>query len=247
MENLSNTTPTSHPKMPPPIMMDLEDRPTGADEFSIDHLKFKAINAGLGFHQEVRGSDLRFKRPLRSTATMPSRQRTFVPPTPRPNTLTTAMPQIKTRTAVTAQPAVALAKTASKTPSKALQFMAWVIDLASVLTCFAFTLGVFFLTSGLSFSQFLAFMQRQDFQIFAFILLAIYYVVYFSILDLVGSFGKSYLGIKVLTKDLQRPRFWHTLRRTLVVMGSWLLLGIPCLFDGQGKLSQTKLVLREQI
>ena len=245
MENLNNTTGVSHPKMPPPIMMDLEDRPLTDDEFSIDHLKFKAINPGLGFHQEVRGSDLRFKRPLRATATMPSRQRTFVPPrSVRPSTLATPLSSMRPQTVVTPQAKVA-PPTPHQTPTLPLQFMAWVIDVMSVLTCFGFTLGVFFLTSGLNFAQFLGLLQRQDFQIFAFILLGIYYVIYFSIFDLVGSFGKSYLGIKVVATNAQRPRFWHTLRRTLAVLIFLPLLGIPCLFNGQGKLSQTKLVLKE--
>ena len=248
MENLSHTPNQNNKNIPPSILMKLDERPAGDDEFSIDHLKFRAISTGLGFHQEVRGSDLKFKRPLRSSSVMPARQRTMVPPRHAANTATVAMPQIKTSRSVAKvnTPDVApLLKSQAQVPTTSWQLTAWLIDVVSVMVCFMFTLGVFFVASGLSFAQFLGFMQRQDFQIFAATLLAIYYVIYFSILDLVGSFGKSYLGISVVQTNGQRPRFRHTLLRTLVVMGSWCLLGIPCLFDVQGKLSKTKLLRQE--
>ena len=245
MENLSQTPNTSGKKLPPSIVMQMEERPQGDAEFSIDHLQFKAINPGLGFHQEVRGSDLKFKRPIRSSGIMPPRHRTMVPPRSANSSATVAMPRIKS-----SHPAQINTKDLSpsvglKTPTLAHQLMAWMIDVGSVIVCFMFTLGVFFVASGLSFNQFLGFMQRQDFQVFAATLLVIYYIIYFSILDLVGSFGKSYLGIKVVLTNGQRPHFRHTLLRTLGVVGSWLLLGIPCLFDLPGKLSKTKLVHQE--
>ena len=243
MENLSHTPNQTSKKLPPSILLKLEERPSRDDEFSIDHLQFKAINPGLGFHQEVRGSDLRFRRPLRASGVMPMRQRTMIPPRQAAGA-TVAMPQIKT-SAEQKSFAPVSRSVALQVPATSWQLTAWLIDVVSVLVCFTFTLGVFFVASGLSFAQFWGFMQRQDFQIFAATLLAIYYLIYFSILDLVGSFGKSYLGIKVLLANGQVPRFRHTLIRTLVVMGSWLLLGIPCLFDVQGKLSHTKLVRQE--
>ena len=243
MENLSPTPDSTNKKLPPNIMLNLEEHPSKDDEFSIDHLKFTAINPGLGFHQEVRGSDLKFKRPLRASGVMPVRQRTMVPPRHTNNTATVAMPQLKTFTENTKSNIKALPTTTTlKTPLTTWQLTAWFLDVISVMVCFMFTLGVFFIASGLNFSQFWGFMQRQDFQIFAVSLFAIYYVIYFSILDLVGSFGKSYLGLSVVHANGQRLRFRHTFTRTLVVMGSWILLGIPCLFDLQGKLSKTKLV-----
>ncbi|MBP5296496.1 MAG: hypothetical protein J6Y94_04110, partial [Bacteriovoracaceae bacterium] len=177
MENLNQNPQLSSKKLPPSIVMNFEERPQGNDEFSIDHLKFKAINPGLGFHQEVRGRDLKFQRPLRASGVMPPRQRTMIPPRSAANMASVALPRMKTHTQTNAHPSPSPAT--FKTPATSWQLTAWMIDVVSVLVCFMFTLGVFFVASGLNFAQFWGFMQRQDFQIFAVTLLAIYYIIYF--------------------------------------------------------------------
>ena len=69
-----------------------------------------------------------------------------------------------------------------------------------------------------------------------------YYLLYFTILDLIGSPGKNLVGIRLIRNDGGRLHFRHTFVRSIITILSSAVLFFPLLMDFQGKLTDTKIV-----
>ena len=74
------------------------------------------------------------------------------------------------------------------------------------------------------------------------VLFSITYLLYFTYGDIGTSLGKTFFGVKLVAKSGEQPTSRMTLVRSLATLFSLSLLGIPALFDFQGKLSDTKIV-----
>ena len=121
------------------------------------------------------------------------------------------------------------------------QLMAWVIDI------FIIALGTMFIilcSSFLTFGDFIAPFYSpfsRDFYLLFSTLFALFYLFYFTLLDLNSSVGKSLFTIKVMPVDKDQIEMKDTFIRAFVTLVSLMGLGIPTLLDFQGKLSKTTL------
>ena len=66
--------------------------------------------------------------------------------------------------------------------------------------------------------------------------------MYFSILDLSNSPGKTILGIRLVKSDDTQVSAKQTFTRALITLLSGVALFLPTLLDFQGRLSETKVV-----
>jgi hypothetical protein len=123
-----------------------------------------------------------------------------------------------------------------------LQVTAWCIDTVFVLMILGVTLSILSLVSGIEISYFREMVLNPEVSIYMAGLFFIYYLLYFSVLDLAGTFGKSLMGIKLSTVNNKPLRVKHTFVRAFISLTSFLAVGLPLVMDFQGRLSETKVV-----
>ncbi|MDD4976262.1 MAG: RDD family protein [Bacteriovorax sp.] len=133
-------------------------------------------------------------------------------------------------------------KTTYKTASVGAQFFAWVVDLLVVVSFVAVTGALLVFASGIQFQIFARLISTQDLIVFTAAIFSIYYLLYFTILDLSASPGKTIMGIRLLRADNKNVTVKNTFTRALISLLSSVALFLPMLLDFQGRLSDTKLV-----
>ena len=84
--------------------------------------------------------------------------------------------------------------------------------------------------------------SNQDLIAFTASIFSIYYLLYFTILDLSASPGKTILGLRLIKTDNTSVSVKHTFTRALISLFSSIALFLPMLLDFQGRLSDTKVV-----
>ncbi len=119
------------------------------------------------------------------------------------------------------------------------QFFAWVIDLVLVASFSLVTTILLILVSGMSFQSFLKIIPILDLTIFSSVLFSIYYLLYFTVLDLSATPGKIIMGIRLLRTNDKNVEVKHTFTRALVSLLSFVALFLPMVIDFQGRLSDT--------
>ncbi len=233
------------------IKLDLEND----NEFNLDNLSFKAVNKGLGFHH---------KDALKNSAPLLKRQKTSLKEASNTPAVIIGQPaaQNKTFDPVTlSQAELALLGGTQKEIKKTLsentqlkfekktndaslvnQASAWVIDLACIAFCLAATLASFTLLSGIQVNTLVNLLSPLETGIFLGSLFVIYYLLYFTVLDLQQTPGKSILGVRLERLDGRRIKVKQTFTRAVVSLLSFVLMGLPLTMDFQGKLSDTKVV-----
>jgi len=133
-------------------------------------------------------------------------------------------------------------KSLLKTAPMGSQFAAWIIDLLVVSSFVAVTGALLVLASGIQFRVFIHLISAQDIIVFSSAIFSIYYLLYFTILDLSSSPGKTILGIRLLRSDNKNVTVKNTFTRALVSLLSSVALFLPMLLDFQGRLSDSKVV-----
>ncbi len=238
-----------------------------ADPEIFDEIQFKPINKGLGFHQDAKKASVptyssasKIKRPLEKSDRPMHASRPSIPvegPSPSFYTRQDSLPSIPKSElgnmygAVAGLPAVP-ANEALKTPSTFVQaqtdiipaplwkqFLAWSLDTAMILFGQWLVLSALFFAAGLGWTKVIGAIGPQDTIIMTGLLFCFTYMLYFTVLDLGATPGKSILKIRILRPDGKRPTAWNTALRALVSLLSLPLLGLPLLMDFQGKLSET--------
>lgn len=126
--------------------------------------------------------------------------------------------------------------------TKLSQFGAWLIDLLLISSTVLFTTVMLALVSGIKIQILMKLVSANDMFIFSGSLFVIFYLLYFTILDLATSPGKSLMGIYLVKEDSSNVRVINTFSRSLITLISAITLGLPCLIDFQGKLSDSKVV-----
>lgn len=120
---------------------------------------------------------------------------------------------------------------------------AWLVDLFVIL---AFIGGaVFFIisVSGINVGAPLDLMLRKDFLIFLGSFFAVFYLIYFSVLEMLGTPGRMIFGTKLISSREGEPlHSWQTFVRSLIILVSPLLLLIPLYFGWHNTVSETKSV-----
>lgn len=224
----------------------------------LNNLSFKPINEGLGFHHEKKEAPKK-KAPRNQLQPLAARNQ------PKPGEETGLGrqadlkafyedPRHKEEILPTKpiQTPLALREEAPKKEiekevvwEKAPAFLtitAWIIDMLMVVMSLGLTLSLLTLASGLELKELASMFADLELFIYVATLFFIYYMIYFSILDMSATFGKSLMGIKLITTNNKPVRVKHTFIRAFVTLTSFIAIGLPLLMNFQGKLSDTLVV-----
>jgi len=236
------------------------------DELDFESMDFKPVTDGLGFHHEEKkstiikpstalkqsneiatqrarhqvsgvNSDLGISNPdnQREASAHKSELSAFYGQT------STVAPQAKSTQV--AQPRKQAKKVVEvELAGKGLQLGAWLIDLILVSLFVIVTTVLLAAVSGIDFRVLAKLVTIQDLAFFTGSLFVLFYMLYFTVLDLATTPGKSLFGITLIKADNEDVRVSQTFTRALVTLISFLAIGLPCLIDFQGKLSDTKVV-----
>jgi hypothetical protein len=226
------------------------------DEFNLDEASFKPMTKGLGFHHEQKKTS--FKVAPKETKTFASaKTQPVLNSLSDKNTKTIATQHIPSGleafygTQVKAkQSEIFEIEVEEKIESKKKvteassfsQFGAWIIDLLVIASFEIITGALLILASGIEFKVLTRLVSTQDLIAFSASIFSIYYLLYFTILDLSASPGKTLFGIKLIKSDKGNVAVKNTFTRALVSLLSAVALFLPMLLDFQGRLSDTKLV-----
>lgn len=188
------------------------------DEF--DDISFRPLTKGLGFHHK-------------KETTAPRQFR----PSPRPN------PSLKTRTYT---PTMAQVKEPVKkekvlvvgsTRERTLAFLA---DFCIILFITALTLFTLVYGADLNIQVLISILESHEIILFALSIFSLYFLLYFSILDLTSTIGKSLMGLELKLENGKRPLLGNTFPRALVSLISLFLVGLPFLSNIQNKFSESE-------
>lgn len=211
-------------------------------KFDFDEFEFNPITEGLGFHHE-------------------KEKKTVLPKSTKPQNLVSGaaqFPRMQQDIQSIVNPELAPFYSATKPNAhvekeKSLpknleaatsthQFFAWLLDMA-FLSCFvSITFVLFMLFSGIEQEYFFKMVRLNEVSFFFLTFLSLYYLFYFSFFDLTSTFGKSLVGIKVVTIDNKQPELKNTFIRSFISLVSFIAIGLPNILDFQGRLSDTKVV-----
>ena len=233
------------------------------DEFHIDEDSFKPMTKGLGFHQEQkRNSFIPVPKEVKpfGAARSSARAATVLSPMSGQTKAAAAghMPtgleafygakgsagnqtNILEKKMEFAEEKIEI-KTQYKTAPVVTQFFAWIIDVLVIASFVAVTGALLVFASGIQFQMFARLISNQDLIAFTTAIFSIYYLLYFTILDLSASPGKTILGIRLLKTNNSNVSVKHTFTRALISLLSSVALFLPMLLDFQGRLSDTKVV-----
>lgn len=245
-------------KIAKPIQVDL-------DEFQISEDTFKPMTKGLGFHQDTKRPSFKpapkevkafgspkasinsalntlpsSTLPNKATAQvnhLPSGLEAFYGPTATPKTEAPNLFDQTKKEEVQSEKV-----TSKKTAAQTSQFLAWTIDIL-VIASFVVLTGVLLVwASGIEFNMYSRLISTQDLAAFGAAIFSIYYLLYFTILDLSATPGKTIFGIRLVKINGAEVSVKHTFVRALVSLLSGIALFLPMLLDFQGRLSDTKVV-----
>ncbi|WP_372652008.1 RDD family protein [Halobacteriovorax sp.] len=227
------------------------------NEFNLDDFDFKPLNEGLGFHHEERKNGILPQANKRNQHISVSRETSA---TTRTTNLGVSNEGI-TRNGLESMNSLSAFYSESQnieeapklevsdfepkakeivTASSAKQFSAWILDILIVACITASLMALFVAVSGLSFIQFYEVIGQNDLAIFVSVSFSIFYLSYFSILDLQATPGKSLLKLRLIREDGKPVLLKDSFLRSFITLLSFVTLGLPCLIDFQGKLTDTK-------
>lgn len=238
-----------------------------------DEFDFKPLTKGLGFHHTekkqttVRSSGVMSRSVSSARKSIPTTPALKSTPTQKlstPNSLpqelkafyespaeTTVTPPIPSL-GLSSSSAMEKVTTVSHRPilneeiqnaPRIIQLGAWLVDLVVIALFVVATMSALFFMLGLEFSAWKEVLLADRNYIVPLCLFGIYYILYFSILDLVGGVGKSLMGLKVVARvPGEKLSFLKTIVRSVVSLLSLGAFGLPHIVDFQGKLSDTEVV-----
>ncbi len=129
-----------------------------------------------------------------------------------------------------------------KVASLSKQFLAFIIDLGMVLSFVLATVALLVFVSRIELNILNQLISHQDKMIFGSAIFTIYFMLYFTILELNTTPGKALLGLRLVHGKNQNVRVSHTFFRSLFTLLSVPALMLPTVLDFQGKLSGTLVV-----
>lgn len=225
------------------------------DDFEINADSFKPVTKGLGFHQEQKKTT--FKPVTHTRIEMPRQTG------PLNNIASDLEVKIKkqgpmgleafynasatvsfpaTETLMELKTSVVKSPEVYSSVSAGVQLSAWIVDLVIILALVAFTGACLVLASGIDYSLIIKLVARPDLIIFSTSVFSIYYILYFTILDLSATPGKIIFGIRLVGTDRNIFSVKNTFVRSVISLLSIGIFCLPMLLDFQGRLSDTKIV-----
>ena len=231
------------------------------DEFMISEESFKPMTKGLGFHQDTKRPSFKPApkevKAFGSQATPKQSLSPLAPISPSAQTMASNhMPSGleafygQSGTTQKALESDLEIKSEVKTPvvQKYMaapmfsQFSAWIVDILVIASFVAITGALLVLASGIELKMYSRLISMQDLSIFSAAIFSIYYLLYFTILDLSSSPGKTLFGLRVIKVDGKGLSVRHTFFRAFISLVSAVALFLPMVLDFQGRLSDTKVV-----
>lgn len=237
-----------------------------------EDFEFKPLTKGLGFHHtEKKQTQVRTQTGVMNRSVSAASARKSIPTTPglkstptqklaTPNSLPQELKAFYESPAEAQVPALPTARVPQaqevKVPvsspilseeimsaPRIIQLGAWLVDVVVIALFVVATMSALFFMLGLEFSSWKEVLLMDRNYIVPLSLFAIYYVLYFGILDLVGGVGKTLMGLKVVARvPGEKISFFKTLLRSIVSLLSLGAFGLPHIVDFQGKLSDTEVV-----
>lgn len=251
---MNKDTSSSSPKNSAPIEINL-------DEFMISDESFKPMTKGLGFHHDTKRPSFKpapkeikaFGAPKVSMAASLNTLPSASVKNPVGSTSSGHIPsgleafygtkQVEAKPIFDERVEVKTEKVVSyKSAPQLSQFFAWVIDVLVIASFVALTEALLVLASGIELRMYSRLISTNDLAIFSAAIFSIYYLLYFTILDLGASPGKTVFGIRLAKTNGKEVSVKHTFLRALISLVSGVALFLPMLLDFQGRLSDTKLV-----
>jgi uncharacterized RDD family membrane protein YckC len=233
------------------------------DEFNISEESFRPMTKGLGFHQEQKRASFKSSpkelKPFGSARTQPKAAAILSPLSGQTanvasghipsgleafygtkgtsgvqvNNLEKKIDSIEEKKGT---------RQVTRAASGIAQFSAWMIDVLVVASFVAVTEALLVVASGIRYEMFARLISNQDLLTFTLAIFSIYYLLYFTILDLSASPGKTIMGLRLLKTDQASLTVRNTFIRARVSLLSSVALFLPMLLDFQGRLSDTKVV-----
>ncbi len=235
------------------------------NEFQIDENSFKPVTKGLGFHQETKRKQFA-ATPVKATrVSVPSVphknqfelgksiSKSFDSNIQDKQNLDKNLNRTKGALAAfygeQTIPDVALPNVEEERSSKIVsrieaaaipQGLAFLVDVLLVLSFTVATLAALVVASRIEFNILIKIISQTDQIVFGSSLFVIYFLLYFTILDLNATPGKSIFGLRLYRADGKDVSVKHTLGRALITLFSVVTMMLPTLLDFQGRLSGTK-------
>ncbi len=234
------------------------------DEFMISEESFKPMTKGLGFHHDQKRPS--FKPAPKEVKVFGAQSSAAFKPnvtatlnTLNSSTMAKASAHVPTgleafygqsstssqaqNNLVIGQPEeVKPVKINYKTAPLFTQFAAWITDLLVIASFVAITGALLVLASGIELKMYSRLISFKDLIAFSAAIFSIYYLLYFTILDLSASPGKTMMGLRVVRNDGKSLSVKYTFNRALISLLSAIALFLPLVLDFQGRLSETKVV-----
>ncbi|TDJ05896.1 MAG: hypothetical protein E2O68_05680 [Deltaproteobacteria bacterium] len=201
----------------PTTSSDPQKRPVSLnDEF--DDISFKPLTKGLGFHHQ---KETNRPRPFR--------------PSPRPQTYTPPPTQTfrEPVNKVKQQKILVLGSFKDR-------ILAFLVDFGIVSLITGLTLTTLVYGANLNIQVLISILDTYEIILFASSIFSLYFLLYFSILDLSSTVGKSLMGLELKLENGKRPLLGNTFPRAVVTLISLALLGLPLLSNFQNRFSESE-------
>jgi len=209
--------------------------PMDLDDIDLDNITFKPITQGLGFHPEKKEIPI-IKSKVSSPKPSFAARNVLVPPPTFSSTM--IIPK-----SVKVKPKIEEEILEETQISERL--MAFSLDFLIISLATTITILVLGLSSGLSIEILRTIFTPKEIILFTTCVFSIYFLFYFSVLDLSSTFGKSMMGLEIKTLEGKRPGIQNTFSRSLVTLLSIPFLGLPMVTVIEEKISGIKVYKRK--
>jgi len=225
----------------------------GNEEFNFDEVSFKPLTKGLGFHKKDSPkaivSNTQVKPPpiqnkFKGNQVLPSKGQESLGTFYEHSNIWPG--QIENDSA---QDDSELDTTDQAEFCEALffeKFSSFMVDFLIITALTSVTFLSFFYFSPIKASDVTSFLASVSFLKAFFILFSVYFITYFSFLDLDRTPGKTLFNLKLVDLNGGQLTFKNTFLRSLITLSSFLVAFLPLIVDFHGKLSDSKLVKNEQ-
>ena len=227
--------------------------------FSFDEEEYDKVNVmdkGLGFHHKknsLKQSSGRQANIQRKSSGIPLPQVNQIKEVPMPSTLNHSVSSSKvdskieissiSKTKLNVSEEESQGELIYQSSSVEKVAFAWVVDFFIIATFLSAAVFLIFNISGISLGRPTEVIMRSDFLLFFTSFFVVFYFVYFTVLELLGTPGRMFFGTKlVTTRASESLHSWQTFLRALIIAVSPFLLLIPLYFGWHDKVSETRSV-----
>ena len=215
-----------------------------ADEFEIEKINFRPVSKGLGFHKSEKGIPLAQKTEKKRQNSI---RHKLTSPLSSMDLETFYNPPSKSLKERQAQDSVKSSDNEVlefKTAGLLKRFCAWIIDLLFIVTALASFIFLLMQMAQLDIEFVVTSLREGKFWEYYILFFIVFYTAYFTFFDLLSTPGKVLFKMKLVRLDHAPVSITESFVRSSIILFSSAILFLPLLMDIQGKLSETKLILR---